>query len=177
MHTQFKRYTPYDKDAMLRPRSDYMHHVGHSITSSHPVFHPSPTVATTSPVVIPMSSPTHYPPNTPTIPTIRPNLPDGGARASSLPLDHEAKAYEQQPSASTMIPLHHGGGSTHLIPLDQYSNGFILPPSDHRAIFYLMGQPQQFHDHSSTSMMSASQMDPKGTSGDFTISKILKTET
>lgn len=173
------RYNPYDKDAMLRaPRSDYMHHVGHSITSTHPVFHPTPTAAaTSSPVVVPMSSPTNvqYPPNTPTIPTVRSNLPDAGARATSLPLEHDAKAYEQQPSASTMIPLHHGSGPTHLIPLDQYNNGFILPPPDHRATFYLMGQPPQFHDHST--MMSTPPMDPKASSGDFTISKILKTET
>ena len=171
------RYHPYDKDAMLRAsRSDYMHHVGHSIASSHPVFHPTPTAAaTTSPVVIPMSSPphVHYPPNTPTIPTVRSNLPDGGARATSLPLDHDAKVYDQQqPSASTMIPLHHGSAPAHLIPLDQYNNGFILPPPDHRPTVYLMGQPPQFHDPSA--MMSAN--DPKASSGNFTISKILKTE-
>lgn len=184
------RYHPYDKDVMLRAsRSDYTHHIGHSITSSHPVFHPTPSATTTSPVVIPMSSPTQYPPNTPTIPTIRPNLPDAGARGTSLPLlDHvDSKAYDQQPSTSTMIPLHHGGGSAHLISLDQYSNGFILPPpADHHraaATFYLMGQPpppQQFHDPTAAAtaaMMSASQMDPKASSGDFTISKILKTET
>lgn len=167
------RYHPYDKDAMLRAtRAEYMHH---SITSSQPMFHPAPT-ATTSPVVI---SPTQYPPNTPTIPTVRSNLPDGGARATTLPLDHDAKStgYEQ-PSGSTMIPLHHGGGSAHLISLDQYNNGFILPPPDHRATFYLMGQPQHFHDSSSMMNVAASaQMDPKGSSGDFTISKILKTET
>lgn len=173
------RYHPYDKDAaMVRtaPRSDYMHHVGHSLTSSHPVFHPTPSGATTSPVVIPMSSPNNvqYPPSTPTIPTVRPNLPDAGARATSLPLEHDGnKAYEQQSLASTMIPLHHGSGPAHLIPLDQYNNGFILPPPDHRATFYLMGQP--FHDHSN--MMSATPLDPKASSGDFTISKILKTET
>ena len=170
------RYHPYDKDAMLRgaPRSDYMHHVGHSLASSHPVF--TPTAATTSPVVIPMSSPTHgqYP-HTPTIPTVRPNLPDAGARATSLPLDHDGKGYEQ-PSASTMIPLHHTSGSAHLIPLDQYNNGFILPPPDHRPTVYLMGQPPQFHDPSA--MMPATPIDPKAaaSSGNFTISKILKTE-
>lgn len=169
------RYHPYDKDSLLRaPRSsDYMHHIGHS--STHPVF--TPTAATTSPVVIPMSSPTniHYPPSTPTIPTVRSNLPDGGARAATLPLEHDSKAYEHHhPSGSTMIPLHHGtAGPTQLIPLEQYSNnGFILPPPDHRATFYLMGQPQHFHDHPAGMMPT----DPKASTGDFTISKILKTE-
>ena len=133
-----------------------------------------------------MTSPTQYPPNTPTIPTVRPNLPDAGARGTSLPLDHvDAKAYDQQPSTSTMIPLHHGGGSAHLISLDQYSNGFILPPPDHHhhraPTFYLMGQPShQFHDPAAAAaaaMMSGPQLDPKGSSSGFTISKLLKTET
>ena len=170
------RYNPYDKDhAILRaPRPDYMSHSARSMTAGHPVFHPATVAASTNTsLVIPMSSPTHYPPNTPTIPTVRPNLPDASARGNSVPLDHGDSKNFEHPPASTMIPLHHGG---HLIPLDQYNNGFIFPPPDQRATFYLMGQPQ-FHDPSvAQGMMAPTNIDPKGSSGDFTISKILKTE-